>query len=147
MLVLLDAKILCYLMSLIYFLHSSALLRSTIRKMDVSRLTRLLTYTKYAVHGSLCPKLNGDLCKMPRTNICKSPCNLSLHESLRWSSRPCRMSFASYLSLYASRFCCESCFLKFHINTKIYSHPNQGPFWWELLLIIWYYIIITSSLN
>ncbi|KAG2391368.1 Protein ACTIVITY OF BC1 COMPLEX KINASE 8 [Vigna angularis] len=33
---------------------------SIIRKMDVSRVMRLLTYTKYAVYGGLCPKLNGE---------------------------------------------------------------------------------------
>ncbi|XP_024639615.1 aarF domain-containing protein kinase 1 isoform X2 [Medicago truncatula] len=53
----------------IAILRVDALLRSTIRKMDVSRLIRLLTYTKYAVYGRLCPKLDGELCKMPGTNV------------------------------------------------------------------------------
>ncbi|KAK2376901.1 protein ACTIVITY OF BC1 COMPLEX KINASE 8, chloroplastic [Trifolium repens] len=53
----------------IAILHVDALLRSIIRKMDVSRLIRLLTYTKYAVYGRLCPKLDGELCKTPGTNV------------------------------------------------------------------------------
>ncbi|XP_004490790.1 uncharacterized protein [Cicer arietinum] len=53
----------------IAILRVDALLRSTIRKMDVSRFIRLQTYTKYAVYGRLCPKLNSELCKMPGTHI------------------------------------------------------------------------------
>ncbi|KAF1869054.1 hypothetical protein Lal_00048334 [Lupinus albus] len=51
----------------IAIMRADGLLRSIIRKMDVSRITRLLTYTKYAVYGRLCPKLDGE-CKMARTN-------------------------------------------------------------------------------
>ncbi|XP_061347768.1 uncharacterized protein LOC133293238 isoform X2 [Gastrolobium bilobum] len=46
-----------------------ALLRSIIRKMNVSRVIRLLTYTKYAVYGRLCPKLDGESDKIPGTNF------------------------------------------------------------------------------
>ncbi|XP_058748064.1 uncharacterized protein LOC131620896 isoform X2 [Vicia villosa] len=53
----------------IAILRVDALLRSTIRKMDVSRLIRLLTYTKYAVYGRLHPKFDGELCQMPETNV------------------------------------------------------------------------------
>ncbi|KAK7372295.1 hypothetical protein VNO80_05670 [Phaseolus coccineus] len=42
-------------------MRADSLIRSIIRKMDVSRAMRLLTYTKYAVYGGgLCPKLNGE---------------------------------------------------------------------------------------
>ncbi|RDX57859.1 putative serine/threonine-protein kinase abkB, partial [Mucuna pruriens] len=44
----------------IAIMRVDALLRSIIRKMDASRITRLLTYTKYAVSGRLCPKLDGE---------------------------------------------------------------------------------------
>ncbi|KOM47084.1 hypothetical protein LR48_Vigan07g078800 [Vigna angularis] len=44
----------------IAIMRADALIRSIIRKMDVSRVMRLLTYTKYAVYGGLCPKLNGE---------------------------------------------------------------------------------------
>ncbi|KAL5102109.1 hypothetical protein RYX36_006436 [Vicia faba] len=53
----------------IAILRVDALLRSTIRKMDVSRLIRLLTYTKYAVYGRFHPKLDSELCKRPKTNF------------------------------------------------------------------------------
>ncbi|KAL2317303.1 hypothetical protein Fmac_031179 [Flemingia macrophylla] len=55
----------------IAILRVDALLRSIIRKLDVSRITRLLTYTKYAVYGRLCPKLDGEgeSCKILGTNI------------------------------------------------------------------------------
>ncbi|XP_029130369.1 uncharacterized aarF domain-containing protein kinase 1 isoform X2 [Cajanus cajan] len=55
----------------IAILRVDALLRSIIRKMDVSRVTRLLTYTKYAVYGRLCLKSNGEgeSCKILGTNL------------------------------------------------------------------------------
>ncbi|KAH1061856.1 hypothetical protein GYH30_005049 [Glycine max] len=55
----------------IAIMRIDALLRYIIRKMDVSRVTRLLTYTKYAVYGRLCPKLDGEgeSCKILRTNF------------------------------------------------------------------------------
>ncbi|CAL5189920.1 unnamed protein product [Lathyrus oleraceus] len=53
----------------IAILRVDALLRSTIRKMDVSRLIRLLTYTKFAVYGRLRLKFDGELCKMPEMNV------------------------------------------------------------------------------
>lgn len=118
MLTLLDAKILCYLMCLIYLLHSSALLRSIIRKMDVSRLIRLLTYTKYAVYGRLCPKLDNELCKMPTTNVCKLPCHLlNLYECLSWLSRSCIISYLLMLPDYAVK----AVFFSF-ISTLKYLH-------------------------
>ncbi|XP_057442054.1 uncharacterized protein LOC130733802 [Lotus japonicus] len=53
----------------IAIMRVDALIRSSIRKMDASRLSRLLIYTKYAVYGRLCPKLDGESCQMPTTNF------------------------------------------------------------------------------
>ncbi|WVY91255.1 hypothetical protein V8G54_036769 [Vigna mungo] len=54
----------------IAIMRADALIRSIIRKMDVSRVMRLLTYTKYAVYGGLCPKLNeGESRKILGTNF------------------------------------------------------------------------------
>ncbi|KAK7300640.1 hypothetical protein RJT34_11488 [Clitoria ternatea] len=55
----------------IAIMRVDALLRSIIRKLDVSRIMRLLTYTKYAVYGSLCPKLDdeGELREVPLSNL------------------------------------------------------------------------------
>ncbi|TKY56662.1 AarF domain-containing protein kinase 1 [Spatholobus suberectus] len=56
----------------IAIMRVDALLRSIIRKMDASRVMRLLTYTKYAVYGRLCPKSDGEgeSSKILRTNFC-----------------------------------------------------------------------------
>ncbi|CAJ1970890.1 unnamed protein product [Sphenostylis stenocarpa] len=55
----------------IAIMRVDAMIRSIIRKMDASRVMRLLTYTKYAVYGSLCPKLDGEgeSCKILGTNF------------------------------------------------------------------------------
>ncbi|XP_027332704.1 uncharacterized aarF domain-containing protein kinase 1 [Abrus precatorius] len=52
-------------------MHVDALLRSIVRNMDVPRIMRLLTYTKYAVYARICPKLDGEgeSCKMLITNF------------------------------------------------------------------------------
>ncbi|RYQ99574.1 uncharacterized protein [Arachis hypogaea] len=49
----------------IAIMRIDGMIRSIIRKMGVSRVTRLLTYTKYAVYGLLCSKLDVESSRSP----------------------------------------------------------------------------------